>query len=143
MGSSLRMAKLLVLALFCVALAATAPDFELEDEPRSVDVASPEEDGELYLDDEPRSDLESIEGNDGDENYELPDMRDATEELADNSEDLEPTDRIFSRRSRRRWRRRFRRWGRGIRRRLPRYIQRGRQWYNRYQAAGAIWALYG
>merc|ERR1719245_547438 len=124
------MAKLLVLALFCVALAATAPDFELEDEPRSVDVASPEEDGELDLDDEPRSDLESIEGDDGDENYELPDMRDATEELADNSEDLEPTDRIFSRR------RRFRRWGRGIRRfsrRLPRYIQRGRQWYNRYQ----------
>merc|ERR1719436_1879281 len=92
------MAKLLVLALFCVALAATAPDFELEDEPRSVDVASPEEDGELDLDDEPRSDLESIEGDDGDENYELPDMRDATEELADNSEDLEPTDRIFSRR---------------------------------------------
>ena len=42
---------------------------------------------------EPRSDLESIEGDDGDENYELPDMRDATEELADNSEDLEPTDR--------------------------------------------------
>merc|ERR1719277_2536300 len=127
------MAKLLVLALFCVALAATAPDFELEDEPRSVDVAS-------------RSDLESIEGDDGDENYELPDMRDATEELPDNSEDLEPTDRIFSRRSRRRWRRRFRRWGRGIRRfsrRLPRYIQRGRQWYNRYQAARAIWALYG
>merc|ERR1719351_22950 len=110
------MAKLLVLALFCVALAATAPDFELEDEPRSVDVASPEEDGELDLDDEPRSDLESIEGDDGDESYELPDMRDATEELADNSEDLEPTDRIFSRRSRRRWRRRFRRWGRGIRR---------------------------
>merc|ERR1712117_890622 len=132
MGSSLRMAKLLVLALFCVALAATAPDFELEDEPRSVDVASPEEDGELDLDDEPRSDLESIEGDDGDENYELPDMRDATEELADNSEDLEPTDGIFSRRSRR--------WWRGIRRfsrRLPRYIQRGRQWYNRYQAARA------
>merc|ERR1719351_121318 len=129
------MAKLLVLALFCVALAATAPDFELEDEPRSVDVASPEEDGELDLDDEPRSDLESIEGDNGDENYELPDMRDAAEELADNPEDLEPTDRIFSRRSRRRLRRRFRRWGRGIRRfsrRLPRYIQRGRQWY-RYQ----------
>merc|ERR1712117_75886 len=132
MGSSLRMAKLLVLALFCVALAATAPDFELEDEPRSVDVASPEEDGELDLNDEPRSDLESIEGDDGDENYELPDMRDATEELADNSEDLEPTDRIFSRRSRRRWRRRFRRWSR-----------RARGWYNRYQAARAIWALYG
>merc|ERR1719322_2306145 len=132
------MAKLLVLALFCVALAATAPDFELEDEPRLVDVASPEEDGELDLDDEPRSDLESIEGDNGDENYELPDMRDAAEELADNPEDLEPTDRIFSRR--------FRRWGRGIRRfsrRLPRYIQRGRQWYNRYQAARAIWALYG
>merc|ERR1719226_389400 len=143
------MAKLLVLAFFCVALAAAgpAPDFEPDDEPRSVDVASPEEeDGELDLDDEPRSDLESIEGDDGDEDYELPDMRDATEELADNPEDLEPTDRIFSRRSRRRWRRRFRRWGRGIRRfsrRLPRYIQRGRQWYNRYQAARAIWALYG
>merc|ERR1712117_913610 len=137
MGSSLRMAKLLVLALFCVALAATAPDFELEDEPRSVDVASPEEDGELDLDDEPRSDLESIEGDDGDENYELPEMRDATEELADNSEDLEPTDRIFSRRSRRRWSRGIRRFSR----RLPRYIQRGRQWYNRYQAARAIWAL--
>merc|ERR1719188_2640290 len=141
------MAKLLVLALFCVALAGPAPDFELDDEPRSVDVASPEEeDGELDLNDEPRSDLESIEGDDGDENYELPDMRDATEDFADNSEDLEPTDRIFSRRSRRRWRRRFRRWGRGIRRfsrRLPRYIQRGRQWYNRYQAARAIWALYG
>merc|ERR1719461_1099884 len=123
------MAKLLVLALFCVALAATAPDFELEDEPRSVDVASPEEDGELDMDDEPRSDLELIEGDNGDEEYELPDMRDATEELADNPEDLEPTDRIFSRRSRRRWRRRFRRWGRNIRRysrRLPRYIQRGR-----------------
>merc|ERR1712117_121731 len=136
---SLRMAKLLVLALFCVALAATAPDFELEDEPRSVDVASPEEDGELDLDDEPRSDLEPIEGDNGDESYELPDMREATEELADNPEDLEPTDRIFSRRSRRRWRRRFRRWGRNIRRfsrRLPRYIQR-------YQAARAIWALYG
>merc|ERR1719322_1423571 len=98
------MAKLLVLALFCVALAATAPDFELEYEPRSVDVASPEEDGELDLDDEPRSDLEPIEGDNGDDNYELPDMRDATEELADNPEDLEPTDRIFSRRSRRRWR---------------------------------------
>merc|ERR1712020_687744 len=134
---SLRMAKLLVLALFCVALAATAPDFEPEDEPRSVDVASPEEDGELDLDDEPRSDLESIEGDDGDENYELPDMRDATEELADNPEDLEPTDRIFSRRSRRRWRRRFRRWGRNIRR----YSRRARGWYNRYQAARAIWAL--
>ena len=47
--------------------------------------------------------------------------------------------RFFSRRSRRRWRRRFRRFSR----RLPRYIQRGRQWYNRYQAARAIWALYG
>merc|ERR1712117_490186 len=132
MGSSLRMAKLLVLALFCVALAATAPDFELEDEPRSVDVASPEEDGELDLDDEPRSDLESIEGDDGDENYELPDMRDATEELADNPEDLEPADRIFSRRSRRRWSRKIRR-----------YSRRARGWYNRYQAARAIWALYG
>merc|ERR1719208_660807 len=120
------MAKLLVLALFCVALAATTPDFEVEDEPRSVDVASPEEDGELDLDDELRSDLEPIEGDNGDENYELPDMRDATEELADNPEDLEPTDRIFSRRSRRRWRRRFRRWGRNIRR----YSRRARGWYN-------------
>merc|ERR1719208_399752 len=133
------MAKLLVLALFCVALAATAPDFELEDEPRLLDVASPEENGELDLDDEPRSDLEPIEGDNGDDNYELPDMRDATEELADNPEDLEPTDSIFSRRSRRRWRRRFRRWGRNIRR----YSRRARGWYNRYQAARAIWALYG
>merc|ERR1719188_2683165 len=136
------MAKLLVLAFFCVALAAAgpAPDFELDDEPRSVDVASPEEeDGELDLDDELRSDLEPIEGDNRDENYELPDMRDATEELADNPEDLEPTDRIFSRRSRRRWRRRFRRWGRNIRR----YSRRARGWYNRYQAARAIWALYG
>merc|ERR1719322_62903 len=133
------MAKLLVLALFCVALAAAAPDFELENEPRSVDVASPEEDGELDLDDAPRSDLEPIEGDNGDEEYELHDMRDATEELADNPEDLEPTDRIFSRRSRRRWRRRFRRWGRNIRR----YSRRARGWYNRYQAARAIWALYG
>merc|ERR1712117_483651 len=62
--SSLRMAKLLVLTLFCVALAATAPtpDFELEDvEPRSMNVASPEEDGELDLDDEPRSDDSDLE----------------------------------------------------------------------------------
>merc|ERR1719168_339167 len=127
------MAKLLVLAFFCVALAAAAPDFELENGHPSVDVASPEEDGELDLDDEPRSDLEPIEGDNGDEEYELPNMRDATEELADNPEDLEPTDRIFSRRSRRRWRRRFRRWGRNIRR----YSRRARGWYNRYQAARA------
>merc|ERR1719414_1466377 len=108
------MAKLLILALFCVAIAASAPapDFELEDEPHSLDVASPEDDGELDFDDEPRSDdseLESVEGDDGDDDdYSdlVPEMRDNT----DDSEALEPSDRQF-------WRsRRFRRWGRRLRR---------------------------
>merc|ERR1712117_369402 len=108
---SLRMAKLLVLTLFCVALAATAPtpDFELEDEPRSVNVASPEEEGELDFDDEPRSDDADLESEELDfddeprsmdvtspeEEDELDfddeprsDMKDETEELADNSEAL-------------------------------------------------------
>merc|ERR1719229_1565541 len=107
------MAKLLILALLCVALTAStpAPDFELEDEPRSLDVTSPEDEDEF--EDEPRSadsDLESVEGDDGDDDYSVlvPDMRDDTEELADknNSNTLEPSDRQFwRRRSRRAWRR--------------------------------------
>merc|ERR1719229_2242489 len=99
------MAKLLILALLCVALTAStpAPDFELEDEPRSLDVTSPEDEDEF--EDEPRSadsDLESVEGDDGDDDYSVlvPDMRDDAEELADNNnsdalEHLEPSDRQF------------------------------------------------
>merc|ERR1719414_609407 len=137
------MAKLLILALFCVAIAASAPapDFKLEDEPRALDVTTPEDDGELDFDDEPRSDdseLESVEGDDGDDDdYSdlVPEMRDDTEELAntDDSEALEPSDRQF-------WRsRRFRRWGR----RLRRWGRTGRRWYNRYQQARRIWRMFG
>merc|ERR1712117_903687 len=91
--SSLGMAKLLVLTLFCVALVATAPtpDFELEDEPRSVEVATPEEEPELDFDDEPRSmDVASPE-EEGELDFDdepRSDMKDETEELADNSEAL-------------------------------------------------------
>merc|ERR1719500_2629366 len=81
--------KLVVLVLFCVAFvaAAPAPDFELEDEPRSADAG---------LKDDDEDDL---------------DMRDGTEELTDDGEDdsddshaLEPTERQG-------WFRRT--WGRG------------------------------
>merc|ERR1719500_723854 len=125
------MAKLLILALFCVAIAAAAPPFQLEDEPRSLDVASHEDD-DLDFDDEPRSadsELEPYE-DDNDDDLDMfnmvPDMRDGAEKLDvddDDSEDLEPTERGWWSRMRRRvsgyrtrwnnWKvRRFGRWAR-------------------------------
>merc|ERR1719500_1394718 len=121
------MAKLLILALFCVAIAAAAPPFQLEDEPRSLDVAL--EDDNFDLDDEPRSlDVASHEDDDLDFDDE---PRSADSELEpyeddvddDDSEDLEPTERGWWSRMRRRvsgyrtrwnnWKvRRFGRWAR-------------------------------
>merc|ERR1719500_1069308 len=103
------MAKLLILALFCVAIAAAAPPFQLEDEPRSLDVASHEDD-DLDFDDEPRS-----------ADSELEPYEDDVDD--DDSEDLEPTERGWWSRMRRRvsgyrtrwnnWKvRRFGRWAR-------------------------------
>merc|ERR1719188_1703188 len=108
--------KLLILVLFCVAFvaAAPAPDFELEDEPRSSEIHL--EDDDFDLEDEPRSaDAELMDDDEDDV-----DMRDGTEELtgddddSDDSQDLEPTDRWgWWRRTRRRfsnYRDRYNRW---------------------------------
>jgi len=166
------MSKLLltpqILALFCVAIAAAAPPFQLEDEPRSSDVALEDddfdlddeprssdvpapEDEDLDFDDEPRStdsELESAE-DDGDADYDysglVPDMRDGTQELAvaaDNSEALEPSNRGWGSRLRRRFRRARRRWSPRIRK-YRRYYRRARGYYNRYRAARAAWAMMG
>merc|ERR1712037_239068 len=114
MGISLNM-KLLILALFCVAFAAAAPHLQFEDEPRSSDVTL--EDDDFDLDDEPRSadaELEPFEDDDDDDGL---DMRDGTEELTDDDENdsdaLEPTDRGWWGRQRRRfgrWRTRWNDW---------------------------------
>merc|ERR1719229_1398049 len=139
------MAKLLILALLCVALTAStpAPDFELEDEPRSLDVTSPEDEDEF--EDEPRSADSDLESVDGDDDYSVlvPDMRDDAEELADNNnsdalEHLEPSDRQFwRRRSRRAWRRflRTRRGRRFARRviRASRYMRRASRRFRRFR----------
>merc|ERR1719458_134921 len=108
--------KLVVLVLFCVAFvaAAPAPDFELEDEPRSSDIHL--EDDDFDLEDEPRSADAGLKDDDEDD----VDMRDGTEELtddgyddSDDSQALEPTERGWFRRQRRRfssWRDRYNRW---------------------------------
>merc|ERR1719275_464892 len=105
--------KLVILVLFSVAFvaAAPAPDFELEDEPRSSEIHL--EDDDFDLEDEPRSADAGLNDDDEDD----VDMRDGTEELTDDGDDdsddshaLEPTERQG-------WFRRT--WG------------RGRSWYNR------------
>jgi len=101
MGSTVEMAKLLVLPLLCVALAAVAfgDPQDFEDEPRSSDV-------NVDSDDEPREDeLGLIDNGDEDDDFDVIGELDRTDEKeVSDKEQLEPSDRRSPTRCRRRMR---------------------------------------
>merc|ERR550539_654112 len=124
------MTKLLILTLvFCVAFAAAAPHFPLDDGEELDSLPIAFEDDNLDLDDEPRSELEPLEDRDDDDDDNdldmlnlAPDMRDGTEELADHPVVMHPSNRFI-----------------GKLYTAYRIYRTGRRWYRRYRRARDVW----